>query len=534
VDLERFKKDAKALVRAHRAADADAVARAADALGERARERFQLSDAQHVVAVEHGYRTWPELKRAAEAAEPERPVARIGLQPVSFYEERAGALADDPDAVQRVRAHVPRLADYAGGPLDPRDARLVVAREYGFGTWRELVTVVERVRAEHEGQREGSPDVLAALDCINRGDADALDAMLTARPELAGHVHNGAWSTLLEAIAEPDAVGTGYLGVELGVDPSVVHVLIAHGAELDTALNLAACFNRAELIRLLLEAGADPAPDPSTGLTHLETALYHGAREAAELLSAERISPYALWSVAALGRVDLMPEFFTADGTLRPEAGGHRPTLADVGWTPGAPPGDDPQTILDEALGHAAHNGRDDAVAWLLEHGADVDGRPYLDFTPLHFAVQFGHTSTVRLLVENGADLDIRERIHDGTPLDWANQLGRDDIVPLLARTDETIATALEYMPGDPVLLRAVRRRHVIVGDEGAAVERAGRPPGWRAVADRLADELIVNISRSGVVWLPISRGGPGYDAIVQRIADASLALYQELLELED
>lgn len=31
------------------------------------RDRFQLSDAQHVVAVERGYRSWPELKRALEA-----------------------------------------------------------------------------------------------------------------------------------------------------------------------------------------------------------------------------------------------------------------------------------------------------------------------------------------------------------------------------------------------------------------------------------------------------------------------------------
>jgi Ankyrin repeats (many copies) len=534
VDLERYKKDAKALVRAHRAGDDEAIARAADVLGERARERFQLSDAQHVVAVEHGYNTWPELKRAIEVARPERPVARIGLQPLSFYEERAAALPNDVDAVRRVRAHVARLADYAGGPVDQRDTQLVVAREYGFQTWRELVATVERVRATHEDQRDGSPDVLAALECIRRGDVAALAALLDEEPELVGHVHNGAWSTLLEAIAEPDVVGDTYLGVELGVKPEIVALLVERGAELDTALNLAACFNRVELVRLLLDAGADPAPDPAGGLTHLETALYHGAREAADVLADRAISPYALWSVAALGRVDELPTFFDRAGNLLPHAGAHRPNLADVGWTPAAPPGDDTQTILDEALCHAAHNGRDDAVAWLLDHGADVDGRPYLDFTPLHFAVQFGHESTARLLVERGADLNIRERMHDGTPLDWAKHLGRDALVPLLDRTERSVETGLEYGPGDPVVLRVVQRRHLNVLDDGAAVERAGRPPGWRAVAERLADELVVNISRSGVVSLPVSRRGPGYDAIVRRIAHASLAFYQELLELAD
>lgn len=448
MNLERCKKDAKALARAFRAANPEAIERAQAVLGGRAHDRFQLSDAQHVVAVEHGYRTWPELKHAAA------------------------------------------------------------------------------------GQREGTPDALAALDRIRRGDADGLRSLLEQHPALAARVHNGAWGTLLEAIAQPDVVGDN-LGVELGVDPRVVEVLIEHAAELDGALNLAACFNRAELVRMLIDAGAEPAPAPAKGLTHLETALYHGAREAAEMLAARAISPYALWSVAALGRIDLLPSFVDSDGRLRPEAGAHRPNLSDVGWTPAARPADDEQTILDEALGHAAHNGRDDAVIWLLDHGADVDGRPYLDFTALHFAVQFGHSSTVRLLVERGADLNIRERIHDGTPLDWAKHGAREDIVSVLDRTEETVDSGLEYLPGDPVLLRVVRRRSLWIDDQGGAVERAGKPAGWREVAGRIADELVVNISRNGTVSLPVSRGGPGYDAIVRRIAEASVALHEELLELD-
>src|SRR5262245_14026694 len=179
--LEHCRKDAKALVRAVRAGDPEALERAGS------RDRFQLSDAQHVIAQERGYRKWSDLKRALECVARERPVARIGLQPVSYYEERAQAVAGDPDAVKRVRAHVPRLADWNGGPLDERDAKLVVAREYGFDTWRDLVAAVERVRAEHEGQRKGAPAVLEALDAIRAGDVDALRALLDARPELAGH-----------------------------------------------------------------------------------------------------------------------------------------------------------------------------------------------------------------------------------------------------------------------------------------------------------------------------------------------------------
>ena len=73
------------------------------------------------------------------------------------------------------RAYVPRGVD---------DPHVVVAREYGFETWRELVR--RRARpGEHEGQREGSPEVVAALAAIRGGDVERLRVLLDERPELA-------------------------------------------------------------------------------------------------------------------------------------------------------------------------------------------------------------------------------------------------------------------------------------------------------------------------------------------------------------
>lgn len=83
------------------------------------------------------------------------------------------------------------------------------------------------------------------------------------------------------------------------------------------------------------------------------------------------------------------------------------------------------------------------------------------------------------------------------------------------------------------MLIRVAHRaQRITVSDAGAAVERGGRPSGWRAAAERIADELVVNVTRQGVVTLPVVRVGPGEDVIVARIGQASLALYQELLEL--
>lgn len=67
--MEHHRKQAKSLVRAFRAGDAAAARRAAAVLGERARERFVLADAQHVVAREAGYRSWRQLKDAEDREE---------------------------------------------------------------------------------------------------------------------------------------------------------------------------------------------------------------------------------------------------------------------------------------------------------------------------------------------------------------------------------------------------------------------------------------------------------------------------------
>jgi hypothetical protein len=65
-DLEHYRKQAKALVRAFGEGDADALERAGAVLGDRARQRFQLSDAQYVIAAEHGHASWANFRHACE------------------------------------------------------------------------------------------------------------------------------------------------------------------------------------------------------------------------------------------------------------------------------------------------------------------------------------------------------------------------------------------------------------------------------------------------------------------------------------
>ena len=48
--------------------------------------------------------------------------------------------------------------------------------------------------------------------------------------------------------------------------------------------------------------------------------------------------------------------------------------------------------------------------------------------SPLHLAVKFGQLNTVALLVERGADLEVKDVAHDSSPLGWAAFFGNAEI----------------------------------------------------------------------------------------------------------
>jgi ankyrin repeat protein len=87
-------------------------------------------------------------------------------------------------------------------------------------------------------------------------------------------------------------------------------------------------------------------------------------------------------------------------------------------------------------LALAAQLGHAEIVKLLLDAGEDPDRyNPdgyHSHATPLHEAVWGDHESVVRLLIERGARLDLRDRIHNGTPLGWALHGARAEMARLL------------------------------------------------------------------------------------------------------
>jgi hypothetical protein len=199
VDLERSRKQAKALVRAVRAGEPEALGRAERVLGARARERFLLADAQHVVAREQGARSWRELRaRGASGSEPQAQNGTAaapgdGTEGASGSEPRApvtavevGEYREGAPVVVRVRrrAHWVDIDDdgaavaLAGRPHGWLDAAEQVVREAALNVNRRgrvFVTVHERRDLDELVTRVAATSraLYAALLELDEGDAPA-------------------------------------------------------------------------------------------------------------------------------------------------------------------------------------------------------------------------------------------------------------------------------------------------------------------------------------------------------------------------
>ena len=167
-----------------------------------------------------------------------------------------------------------------------------------------------------------------------------------------------------------------------------------------TPLHHAAAKNRARIVRLLLELGADPNAADATGATALTTA----SQENADALIVNDL-------LAAGAKLD----FLTAINLGRY---GEAEAMLRDDYSRIGPDGRD--TI---ALHLAVNKQNLTSVRWLIAHGVAVSAkRPMWDcnHTALHMTIENGAIEIARLLLDSGADPNVRDDKYGATALGWA------------------------------------------------------------------------------------------------------------------
>ena len=177
------------------------------------------------------------------------------------------------------------------------------------------------------------------------------------------------------------------------------------------------------MVALLMELGADPLATDSDGLgvgmyatdPDTDVAVMRAIRvmTLAELKSAERGA-----RDANVSSVDLLSALALGDWPLADQ-------LASV-----------KELVQSDVLQWVAKRNAIDAARWLVDHGANVNARHAhwdSDVTPLHLAVWHDHRDMVRLLLDAGADVSIKDTKHDGDALDWADHFERAEVRRMLS-----------------------------------------------------------------------------------------------------
>ena len=259
----------------------------------------------------------------------------------------------EPSAVTEVNVHY-RGAD--PGTFALHDAQLIIARAYGFQSWPKLKAYVDGMNAKR------------FIEAVRSGDLERVESMLRARPELVNMgTGEDEWRALHYAVLSRSA--------------GMTRLLMKHGAD--------------------ARAGIHPHRDATTPLTLAEERGYEDISTVIREEEQRRREAHAGKAAAAPDQLFLVAnwesgcalEILKADPALIHSA-------SPNGGTP---------------LHAAACELHQEAVAWLLDHGADPHRRLRGKWTPIDLAAKrtswddAGHPAKFRaiaaLLLSRGAEL---------------------------------------------------------------------------------------------------------------------------------
>jgi ankyrin repeat protein len=492
-NLEQLKKQAKSLLDAARARDADALARLAilpslsgKTAGEIAAADLALHDAQSAVAREHGFASWNALREEVESR-----TLSFEAAVDEFVRCATGGAIGRAERLLALHPGIPSASLETAlvlGDAEAVEARLrrdpsLAARPGGVQQWEPLLYACHTSMAENVPSRLDSLVAIARRLCALGANPNA-EYHWNWHPELprtalwgavCGVGHLPLAEVLLEAGANPtDGVtshicaGGGNLdalellvryglqmdGIAGGVPPLVHSMtwadtpageywLLDHGADANLAwgeggeapLHVAARRWDAAMAERLVAHGADVSRRRADGATpHTVAALQGNAAVAAWLLghgAVDELTPLERF-IAACAHGDRA----AADAMLAAQPS-LRSALA-------------PEHHL--MLHRPAESGDAAVLETMLACGFGPDARDKDNVTPLHRAAMGGHPDAVRVLLAHGADVNARDGMFAAPPLVWAVEgrgtakpRGRDHVA--VARLLIAAGSPLDWTP---------------------------------------------------------------------------------------
>jgi ankyrin repeat protein len=418
-------------------------------------ERFGASPRGEPVAAAIRARNLPEVRRLLDTS-PELLHAGDGgsSQPIHW-----AVMTRQLDLIDELLG---RGADIDARRADGARPIQLTNGDYSYRGWRDVpedVTSTPRQVLDHLIQRGAQVDISTAASL---GDLARVRALLEADPSLANRAVDYVSYYAASGTPLRNAAARGHLEIvrlllDHGADPNLREEGIAPNGH---ALYAAAAGGHYEVARLLLERSAHPNPQVESSADALSRARSNGDARMIELLCSYGAAR-EVHLLAYSGDVETAAAVFAAN-----------PAMAD-----------DP-----EALANAAGEGQEAFVrlmlryhpdlpsrlefpGWsvgartrelnelLFRHGMNPSGGDWLEITPLHHFAGSGDSEKATLFLDHGADLHARDEDICSTPLGWAAKFGRPEMVELfLARGAEP------HHPEDPPwatpLAWATRRGH--------------------------------------------------------------------------
>jgi ankyrin repeat protein len=298
----------------------------------------------------------------------------------------------------------------------------------------------------HRHPAPADPLLADAVEAIDLGDADRLRSLLAEHPDM---VHQ-------RVTAGDDMYTAGYFR-----GPTLLHFVAANPCVETAPLPT----NLVELAALLLDAGAAVdagCGEDGTGTTLGLVASGRLIREAGhqlamiQLLCERGADPdRALPAALGEGQTDAARALLDAGAqrTLEVHA-----AFNDWREVKGCVTHEAPTDLQKrQALARAAQFGHAKPIFYLCSadygdvdpSGFNPDGEYHAHSTPLHQAAYHGHADAAAELVKWGATLDTKDRMWAGTPRDWAEHGGQDEVVKLLDEAAQVVPIVHAALAGD-------------------------------------------------------------------------------------